>query len=109
MHEIGPEEIRDIPLITMEELRFIRQIWLDEKHEFDDALPRIYEEVTGKPYADGMISKNKYFGAAEAELLETVCKELYPEEQLYLRCSGPFWTPRQGGRHLQQAECHPAF
>lgn len=82
VHEIGPEEIRDIPLITMEELRFIRQIWLDEKHEFDDALPRIYEEVTGKPYADGMISKNKYFGAAEAELLETVCKELYPEEQL---------------------------
>lgn len=82
VHQIGPEEIKDVPLISMDELRFIRQIWLDEKHEFDDTLPRIYEEVTGKPYDDGMISKNKYFGATEAELLKKVCSELYPDEQL---------------------------
>ena len=82
VHEIGPEEIRAVPLITMEELKFIRQLWLDEFHEFDDALPRIYEEVTGKPYVDDVISKNKYFGAPEARLLEEVCAELYPDEQL---------------------------
>lgn len=82
VHEIGPEDIKDVPLITMDELRFIRQIWLDEKHEFDDSLPRIYEEVTGVPYEDGMISKNKYFGAPEAKLLRTVCSELYPGETL---------------------------
>lgn len=69
-------------MISMDELRFIRQIWLDEKHEFDDSLPRIYEEVTGKAYEDGTISKNKYFGAPEAELLHTVCAELYPGEEL---------------------------
>ena len=82
VHEIGPEEIREVPLISKEELRFIRQIWLDEKHEFDDALPRIYEEVTGKPYEDGLISKNKYFGAAEEKLLREICSELYPDEKL---------------------------
>ena len=82
VHEIGPDEIKDVPLIRMEELSFIRQIWLDEKHEFDDSLPRIYEEVTGKTYNDGMISKNKYFGAAESKLLENVCRELYPDEEL---------------------------
>lgn len=82
VHEIGPEEIRDIPLITIDELRLIRQIWLDEKHEFDDSLPRIYEEVTGRPYDDGTISKNKYFGAPEAALLESVCKQLHPDETL---------------------------
>ncbi len=82
VHEIGPEEIKDIPLISMDELRFIRQIWLDEKHEFDDSLPRIYEEETGKKYDDGIISKNKYFGSVEAALLEDVCKELYPDEVL---------------------------
>ncbi len=82
VHEIGPEEIKDIPLISMDELRFIRQIWLDEKHEFDDSLPRIYEEETGKKYDDGIISKNKYFGSVEATLLEDVCKELYPDEVL---------------------------
>lgn len=82
VHEIGPESIRQVPLITMDELRYIRQLWLDEYHEFDDSLPRIYEEVTGKHYDDGLISKNKYFGAAEAELLEKVCHELYGEEEL---------------------------
>lgn len=50
--------------------------------EFDDSLPRIYEELTGKKYSDGTISKNKYFGATEAELLKEVCTELYPDEQL---------------------------
>lgn len=82
VHEIGPVEIREVPLITMDELGYIRQIWLDEFHEFDDSLPGIYEDVTGKPYVDGMISKNKYFGAEEATLLEDVCSKLYPDEEL---------------------------
>ena len=81
----GPQEIKEIPLITMEELSVIRQIWLDEKHEFDDALPKIYEEVTGKIYNDNIISKNKYFGAFELKVLNNICKELYPEEQLHCR------------------------
>ena len=32
----------------MDELREIRRIWLQEKHEFQDSLPRIFEEVTGR-------------------------------------------------------------
>lgn len=82
VHEIGPEETRNIPLITIDELRFIRQIWLDEKHEFDDSLPRIYEEITGKKYDDGTISKNKYFGLPESNLLREVCSELYRRRTL---------------------------
>ena len=82
IHEIGPEEIKDVPLITMEELRMIRKLWLDEKREFDDSLPRIYEEVTGKPFIDPAIKTNKYYGKAEWELLHEVCVELYPDEQL---------------------------
>lgn len=82
VHEIGPDEIKTVPLITQEELEKIRQIWLDDYHEFDDSLPRIYEEVTGKKYSDSTISKNKYFGAPEAELLTEICKEKYPDETL---------------------------
>jgi len=82
VHEIGPDEIKDVPLINMDELKFIRSIWLDEKHEFDDSLPRIYEEVTGRKFEDDTIGKNKYFGAVEAQLLREVCREMYPEEQL---------------------------
>ena len=82
IHEIGPEEIKDVPLITMEELRMIRKLWLDEKREFDDSLPRIYEEVTGKPFVDPAIKTNKYYGKAEWDLLGEVCQELYPDEKL---------------------------
>ena len=46
----GPAEFREIQLISLEELDEIRRIWLHEKHEFDDSLPRIYQEVTGRPF-----------------------------------------------------------
>ena len=55
---------------------------MEEFHEFDDALPRIYEEETGRTYNDSLISKNKYFGKEEAEILKGVCKDMYPEEEL---------------------------
>ncbi len=82
VHEIGPDEIKNIPLITHEELQLIRHIWLDEKHEFDDSLPAIYESVTGQPYSDQLIRKNKYFGKPESMLLKSVCDELYRGEVL---------------------------
>lgn len=46
----GPPEFRTLQLITLEELHEIRRIWLYEKHEFDDVLPRIYEEVTAEKF-----------------------------------------------------------
>lgn len=47
----GPEEFRGLTLITEDELHEIRRIWLYEKHEFDDSLPRVYEEVTGVKFS----------------------------------------------------------
>ena len=48
----GPEEFQNLELITIPELRIIRRIWVKEKHEFDDTLPRIYEEVFEKEFDD---------------------------------------------------------
>ena len=53
--------MKNVTLITIDELKFIRRLWLDEKHEFDDALPQIYEEVTGKTFEDDLILHNKYY------------------------------------------------
>jgi len=82
VHEIGPDSIKNIPLINQEELKKIREIWLEEFHEFDDMLPTIYEEETGIKYSDGLIARNKYFGKEEAELLKQVCADMYPDESL---------------------------
>ena len=84
IQQTGPEEVRSVELITMDELRFIRKIWLNEKHEFDDSLPRIYKKVMGTDFEHNSIVKNKYYGQQEWELLAEVCKDLYPEHVLML-------------------------
>lgn len=78
----GPEEFSNLELITIPELRAIRRIWVNEKHEFDDSLPRIYERVIGKSFDDPEWIHNDSFGLEEWEVLKQVCNELYPEEDL---------------------------
>ena len=84
IQKTGPEEVQKTELITMEELRFIRKIWLDDKHEFDDALPRIYKEVIGRDFEDHNIIGNKYYGKEEWDLLSEICQDLYPDYELML-------------------------
>lgn len=69
----GPAYIKDIELISLAELQEIRRIWVVEKHEIEDNLPRIYSEVTGNPYPGGPLSSNSVFGAEEVELLREIC------------------------------------
>ena len=71
----APEQMRDITLITAEELSEIRRIWLEEKHEFDDSLPRIYQEVTGEIFRDPRPgADNSLLGADEWAVLEELCQ-----------------------------------
>ncbi len=72
----APEDFKDISLITDEELSEIRRIWLEEKHEFDDSLPRIYKEVTGEEFKDIRIGADeKLLGNDEWETLEEICDD----------------------------------
>lgn len=89
----APESVRNIELITLAELHEIRRIWVMEKHELEDALPRIYEEVTNDPFPKQGIDDNLVFGAEEVELLKEICgddrlhfeltRELLDVEQRY--------------------------
>ena len=75
LRENGPSEVRDIELITLKELEEIRRIWVVEKHEIEDRLPRVYEEATGTPYPGGPFDENLALGAAEMDLLRELCAE----------------------------------
>lgn len=86
INEEGPEEFRDLTLITKAELNRIRQIWLEEKHEFQDTLPKIYEEITGEKLELECYYGNAYWNE-EWKLLEKVCKNSYPEEELAFELS----------------------
>ncbi|AFY94306.1 DNA phosphorothioation system sulfurtransferase DndC [Chamaesiphon minutus] len=75
IQQTAPPDMQDITLITDEELGEIRRIWLEEKHEFDDSLPRIYEEVMGKPFKDTRIQEKKLLGGDEWSILEEICSD----------------------------------
>lgn len=71
----GPTDVREIELITLEELQEIRRIWVVDKHEMEDSLPRIYAKVTGSPYSGRRLDDNLVLGAGEMEALRAVCGE----------------------------------
>ncbi|BAZ29471.1 hypothetical protein NIES4074_19180 [Cylindrospermum sp. NIES-4074] len=75
IRQTAPENMRDITLITIEELSEIRRIWLEERHEFDDTLPRIYQEVTGEEFKDPRPGADySLIGRDEWIVLEEICE-----------------------------------
>lgn len=73
VRENGPEEMDRIELISMAELREIRRLWVVDKHEIEDSLPRIYEEVLGEPFPDGRMDDSLAFGRDEIAMLRELC------------------------------------
>lgn len=78
----GPEDFHNLELITVPEMREIRRIWVHEKHEFDDSLPRIYKEVIGKDFDDPEWVGSESFGKEEWDILMETCRDMFPEEEL---------------------------
>lgn len=73
VRENGPEEVRDIELITLKELEEIRRIWVVEKHEIEDRLPVVYEQATGTPFPGQSLNESLVMGEDEMELLRELC------------------------------------
>lgn len=69
----GPAHVRNIELISMQELHEIRRIWVVDKHELEDSLPRIYRAATGKPFPCEHLDDNMVFGEREMGLLKDAC------------------------------------
>lgn len=69
----GPENMQSMDLITIEELHEIRRIWVFEKHEIEDSLPRIYESVTRKVFPGRPLNEHLVLGSDDVELLKEIC------------------------------------
>ena len=68
--------MKDITLISNQELSEIRRIWREEKHEFDDSLPRIYFDITGQKFEDNpLTSELDCLGVDEWSVLEELCED----------------------------------
>jgi DNA sulfur modification protein DndC len=74
VRQLAPKEMQGIELISQEELLEIRRIWREEKHEFDDSLPRIYHEITGQKFYDPRpTADTTTLGPDEWAILATLC------------------------------------
>lgn len=71
----GPEDMRNIELITLDELQEIRRIWVVDKHELEDNLPSIYQEATGETYPGAVLDDDLVLGANEMSHLKEICEE----------------------------------
>ena len=88
-----PDQLRNIELIRVEELNEIRRIWVEEKHEIEDSLPRIYKEEMGEEIQLEPLKFVQPFSHAEMNILKDIagendlhfelCRELISMEQSY--------------------------
>ena len=74
LRRTAPEPMGNITLIDLEELQAIRKIWLEEKHEFDDRLPQIYQETTGEPFPIPA-GDSSLLGSEEWDILKEICQD----------------------------------
>jgi DNA sulfur modification protein DndC len=73
IRKCGPPDVQTIELISLNELQEIRRIWVIDKHELEDTLPRIYQETTGETYPGCSLDDNLVLGESEMNKLFEIC------------------------------------
>jgi len=66
--------MQDFELISDEELHEIRRLWRVEQNDWEDQLPIIYHEVTGR-HLNWLLDDAGVFTSLEKEILEDVCRK----------------------------------
>lgn len=79
--ELGPNEVKSLELITLEDLEEIRRIWVTEKHEIEDLLPSIFRKSTGKEYPGKQVDEHQLFKEDDMKLLKDICKTNVDDEE----------------------------
>jgi DNA sulfur modification protein DndC len=85
-------------LITFEELEEIRRIWIEEKHEIEDSLPRIYKKATGEKYPSQSIDEGQIFKSEDLEILKEICKSIDDPDDIHYQMLREMLHVEQGYR-----------
>ncbi len=78
----APKAIKDLQLISLEEIQEIRRIWVIEKHEIEDLVPKIYGNIAGKSYPGSELDMSHTFKTGDMQLLFDICKEEFGDEEV---------------------------
>ena len=82
VHETAPPNLK-FDLLALEDLEEIRRIWVLEKYEIEDSVPRIYQEVIGAPYPAPRLDESQVFDAGDIELLQKITANTDDPDQLH--------------------------
>jgi DNA sulfur modification protein DndC len=82
VHDTAPPNLK-FDLLALEDLEEIRRIWVFEKHEIEDSVPRIYEEVMGERYPAPRLDESQVFDAGDIELLREITASEDDPDQLH--------------------------
>lgn len=69
----GPDYMRQVELITAEELEAIRRMWVFDKHEIEDTLPDLYAAATGDAYPGGTLDDELAISRGDVQALRDLC------------------------------------
>lgn len=72
--EVNTGREERLTLISEDEIRFIRKIWLDEENDWEDSVPALFKKATGKDLEYDS-DDSATFGAEELLILERACQE----------------------------------
>lgn len=82
VQKMGPEEVRNIELVSIEDLEEIRKLWVESKNEVEDNLPLIYSEVTGKVYPGAKLKPHPLLNNEVMTKLKHKCSEMGDDDGL---------------------------
>ena len=74
VNELAPKEMEHLDLIQLEELEEIRRIWVMDKHEVENLVPKIYEEELGTPYPGPPIHRSASLGTETLDILKDIAE-----------------------------------
>jgi DNA sulfur modification protein DndC len=69
----GPDYVRDVDLVTFDELEEIRRLWVFEKHEIEDTLPGVYRDATGTEYPGPRLDDHLSVSRSDVDALREIC------------------------------------
>ncbi|MCK5521629.1 MAG: DNA phosphorothioation system sulfurtransferase DndC [Thiomargarita sp.] len=81
----GPPEVKELELITHDDLEEIRRLWVMEKHEIEDNLPKIYQRVMGKIYQGKRLNDHQIFQPEDIALLKDLCQQEGDDEKIHFQ------------------------
>ena len=94
----APAGLERFEIISLEELEEIRRIWIEDKHEIEDSLPKIYEQATGEAYPIDSDERHSIFTPEDLSELREICGSTDDPDDIHYSMLREMLSVEQGYR-----------